>query len=1269
MFSPGWRCRWAGAVSASPEGRPLRILSCVFPAFAGMAVWEEEVFSLTATASAAGSRAPLLPREAEAVGGAEEVGVEREGEGPERGLGAVLHVERAGDGLAREIRRDLYAEPRLLPDAASDLGGAQLARVDAARPREVGGDIGLGGRGGRLEADDLGRLAGRERDGLILQRARRHADTPGGQDHARRVLVLRLGDGHGERRAEDGHVCIGRLDVEGRPHLAVNVEERGSGEKPGLPRVAVRALARDHEHGAGRELRLRPVRERDEHLFARDDPLEPDIARVKERHQRAKPDDGDEGGGAPRPTQGPGRTPRGRDGRTVRGRRRTGARRADRLGGRGLHGREVVGRRGVLRPDGVEGVAVGADAADGGDEAGVPSERSVHVRVCQLRAFGVREVVAVREGVEDEERPIRQVSRELGADACAQAPPSRGALGEGGVVREGGSERGPLVGREVVVEEEVGCVAHGRSAQGGQAEEGGKRREDGAEALKGALYLHLDRRLRRVQRFGDLGVGVAELAELEDLAGVLGEGAHGAVEVEAVGAVVGVYGAGRGEVGVEECLAKLAPAPVEILELEEGGFEGEGFEARGVFERVQPAMDADERVLHEVVGVGRAADAGEEEGPEDGLDGSEERVARRRVSALRQSDGLRVEWVHGGVSRRSGGGPAWIAGLWECRRSRARGHTRRRRKFGARGRGRQPAPPPHGGGCCERGSRSPKRAASRAGLVRFGARCGAPLFRCERGLGFARHDVIPLAPHLMFLTRHANRLLRRCCFFAAITFALPAVASAQTPVDLGDRIGEELDAEERAYFGLFPRLAEDAPFRFEAFGVDSVRVLSGTGTVALTMAEYEARALSTITETFEEYPSVVANPAWVAEARFLRLINPRTPVPQASPSSLVRIQTDEGQYQGYVLYTTDSLLVLSPEVAPRDPSLPGAYALDRSEVVSADRVQSVTWQRWGPYGAAAAGAALGTLVSKERPTGAAFGLLIGATLGDFATRLVGGRGGLGNAGSLRELAYFDEIRPPEYPGPEVAVSVRQRPRPEPGPMPRGPRRHEFVSVEVQGRVDVGSQPDLPTITGIGSALALEGEIIETRSISIERRRRDLSVPYRLGVAVRPLPWVRLGAYVGTFDSVSTSGPRGADGREYITTTAGSFRPYAEAILPLIRWQGRRLEISAGGGREEHTLTVVQREPLTQGNSPVELNADRTTQKEVTNWFTQVGVEVFTTPFSSLFVRYSWHPLPSTEIAPLMSRHRTFEPLLLRTIDAHTVDFGYNEFVIGARAHF
>lgn len=509
----------------------------------------------------------------------------------------------------------------------------------------------------------------------------------------------------------------------------------------------------------------------------------------------------------------------------------------------------------------------------------------------------------------------------------------------------------------------------------------------------------------------------------------------------------------------------------------------------------------------------------------------------------------------------------------------------------------------------------------------------------------------------------------RLSLWVALGLAVSVSALAQPRVALGERVGLELDAAERAYFGLFPGIEGAMPFRFQAVD-DSVRVMSADGEVRRVLTQEQAGRLVGILDTFEDYPDVISNPAWEAYAGFLDLIDARTPIPRAMPSRRIRALTAEGSYSGFVLYTTDSLLVLAPDVHPTDPELPGAFVLDRNRVTSVDRTVGVSRQGWGPYAGAALGAGLGAGIANDRLSGAAFGLVFGATVADVMSRLRGGRGGLGGSSALDDIVYFNDTRAPEMPGPGVAETLRDRPMPSPGPLPKPPRRHEWISIGVHGGVQVSEQAGLPDVGGIGVRLVdQQGQPAAFQDFDVLVTRDPIDVASRIDVAVRPLPWVRMGAYIGAFDSVRVGGPGGDSGREYIGVDVGSFRPYGEVILPLPRLGRRRIELAAGGGRETHRLIVRQAAPERQNGYPVELGSEQVTEQEGTNWFTHIAAELYTTPFTSLFVRYAWHPLPSMEVESFSSRHRTFEPLTLRTVNAHEVEFGFTELIIGARAHF
>ena len=68
------------------------------------------------------------------------------------------------------------------------------------------------------------------------------------------------------------------------------------------------------------------------------------------------------------------------------------------------------------------------------------------------------------------------------------------------------------------------------------------------------------------------------------------------------------------------------------------------------------------------------------------------------------------------------------------------------------------------------------------------------------------------------------------------------------------------------------------------------------------------------------------------------------------------------------------------------------------------------------------------------------------------------------------------------------------------------------------------------------------------------------------------------------------------------------------------------------------------------------------------WFYTLGTEIYTSRFTSLFVRHTWHPLPTLDVETFRSVYTRDTSVSLRTVEAHAVDFSYRELTFGARFH-
>ncbi len=452
---------------------------------------------------------------------------------------------------------------------------------------------------------------------------------------------------------------------------------------------------------------------------------------------------------------------------------------------------------------------------------------------------------------------------------------------------------------------------------------------------------------------------------------------------------------------------------------------------------------------------------------------------------------------------------------------------------------------------------------------------------------------------------------------------------------------------------------------------DSVLVQRDSRTLRALSPEAAAK-LARLIDTFEDYPSIPDNPHWEASAAFRVYIDEKASV-VATQSSVVRVETAEGSYSGFALYTTDSVLVMAPEVRPRDAGLQGAYAVRRADILGISQQQPTGWQKWGQIVSLGIGAGLGAAFSPDMDpiAGASFGALVGLTAGTLTSQ----QSKIGRTqlplSSLDSLALFNRSRPPELPDGAGAIA-RATSSPSASRTRRlRARSFEWVSIGIHGAVSVSDDQGAPVIANTAQTLTLPQTF---RSGALERERDGLSVPYRLDASVRPIKWLRAGVFAGSFTSGDSL--RNLPGEEQQLRSVGRVRPYAEAILPLARSGDQRLEVFVGGGRQAYAVRAFQVTPLTvevgrSGSTrPLGVTPEQQdTRAEGDAWFYTAGIEIHTTRFSSLFIRHSWHPIPALAVDAFRYRTARGADLSLRVIDAHEVDFSYRELMIGSRFHF
>jgi hypothetical protein len=175
-------------------------------------------------------------------------------------------------------------------------------------------------------------------------------------------------------------------------------------------------------------------------------------------------------------------------------------------------------------------------------------------------------------------------------------------------------------------------------------------------------------------------------------------------------------------------------------------------------------------------------------------------------------------------------------------------------------------------------------------------------------------------------------------------------------------------------------------------------------------------------------------------------------------------------------------------------------------------------------------------------------------------------------------------------------------------------------------------------------------------------REGLLPAYGVDLAVRLLPWLRLGASWQRYDAAEPDPGPYAFRREVARTTPGP-RAYAEAVLPTPRRNGFGLDLALGGGIE-HNEVALTRDAMA-GWRTLQYRYGEATL----NPFLQGTAELVLPGRTSLFARYTRRSLPTIAAESIRIETGTSDPRPLYTMEAHEVGFGYQELVLGTRFRY
>ena len=493
---------------------------------------------------------------------------------------------------------------------------------------------------------------------------------------------------------------------------------------------------------------------------------------------------------------------------------------------------------------------------------------------------------------------------------------------------------------------------------------------------------------------------------------------------------------------------------------------------------------------------------------------------------------------------------------------------------------------------------------------------------------------------------------------------LPVFASAQTP--LGERLGESVEPKEKVYFGLFPEVHDFASARAEMVGDSSRLVVKRTSApdTAYALRAGQIEALRELIETFERSASILVNPNWqvAAGVRPYHLLSPQVLVPYVNTErSQVDIRVGDRVLSGVILDATPDQLVLHPVGSPYAWQAPRSVSIPASEIAWVD-VQPVGTQRLARFspllgsilGLAVAGADVFLFDGGAR-SAPLFVLATGAGFvaadqfvprpperGTYADRLP----------VLSERAAFREQTPLDYPGPTASRDILDaRSAGSAGPVgtiSRWRQQYGWVNVAAIG----GASSNIQASGDLSERVRIAGALVDTTPEFLS----GVSSPVAgLDVALRPLPWVRIGGTWTSYTEDRPSTERAENGTpigpEVAYTEPGGIRGYAELVIPSPRAGGFGLEAAVGAGRSTLTTSVVRASTVS--------GSDLSYQQEATSnhTFLQATLELVAPRRTSFFVR--WTSMPSPDGFAISGEEREssqFPGVVVYQRDPHDVTF-------------
>lgn len=496
---------------------------------------------------------------------------------------------------------------------------------------------------------------------------------------------------------------------------------------------------------------------------------------------------------------------------------------------------------------------------------------------------------------------------------------------------------------------------------------------------------------------------------------------------------------------------------------------------------------------------------------------------------------------------------------------------------------------------------------------------------------------------------------------------------AQSSFIVSERIGETVDGEERAYFGLLPDIADFESMTATTGAFDGVRLIVSRSTepdTTISLSSEAARALRGYIETFEQHPTAYLNPNY----QLVRaLVDPAVPVPYVNVDYPdVVLETADRTYPGVLLSARDSLILLQPPHVAFDWRAGRVIVLEKSDIELV-RPQAIGRERLrGKLLALGAIAGVGGAAAISNSAGQSFGapqatatMLLGVAIGYSLTNFLWPRalspGSLEEREAyLREHASFSEKTPFDLPptyeltdNDDSFPSTASRRGSASSIFRRWHETYKWVSVGAFGWTSLSdSDPNSFDEFFVNRT--------PDQTQPHEVLRSNSAFDGGFDISIRPIPWLRIGSVI-----LKNDGPVVQDSmaeESSFTIPRSGIRPYIEIILPSPRYRGFALDLGIGFGLESNEIVVSR---ATSGRG-VPLTFE--SSEEVSNRFFQATIEGFFSPESSIFVRYTKRSLPLISVPELVELFPNDPNQTIYRAGAHDVTFGYSTLSFGTRLH-